>query len=537
VSDLRPIVTFLPSGLTVDVALGTTVREASLAAGVHLETPCGGLGTCGRCTVLATGGLEPPGVDETVLLPADRLEAGERLACRARVAGDVMVSVAPARVPETLKIVEATRLGAIEVESPELRGVAGTAPLIGAAVDIGTTTVAVKLIDLSTGAGLGSAAAMNPQARFGHDVMSRISHAGTHGVGSLRKPIVEAVETLVVEAARSGGHAPEHVREVAICGNTTMMHLLLGIDPAPLGAFPYEPAFLDPLDRPAADIGLSGLAGARAYVLPGISAFLGSDVTAGLLATRLAERDRPAILIDLGTNGEMVVRTHDRLVAASVAAGPALEGATISCGMRAEEGAIERVTLAGEGLLTETIGDVGPRGLCGSGLLDLVAALLEAGVLDSTGRLRDDAPHPLAARVADVEGVRAFEIAPDVHLTQLDVRQVQLANAAVAAGVQLLLAEAGVAADDVADVVVAGGFGFHVRADALVRMGMVPGVWRDRVTFAGNTALAGALVALLDSGARRRAAAIARHVSTVDLASHPDFQARFIGAMDFPEAR
>jgi uncharacterized 2Fe-2S/4Fe-4S cluster protein (DUF4445 family) len=250
--------------------------------------------------------------------------------------------------------------------------------------------------------------------------------------------------------------------------------------------------------------------------------------------TRLSERERPTMFIDLGTNGEIVLRTADALVASSTAAGPALEGASIDYGMRAETGAIERVTVEGDGIRLETIGGVEPRGLCGSGLLDLIAVLLDVGALDHTGRLRTGAAHPLGARVADRDGTRTFEIAPGVHLTQRDVRQVQLANAAIASGISLLLQAAGVPSDDVAELVIAGGFGYHVKASALARMGMIPAAWADRVRFAGNTAKAGAMLALLDSGARRRAEAIARHVRTIDLASHPQFQARFVGAMTFP---
>jgi uncharacterized 2Fe-2S/4Fe-4S cluster protein (DUF4445 family) len=330
-------------------------------------------------------------------------------------------------------------------------------------------------------------------------------------------------------------HGLNHLHEVAIAGNTTMIHLLLGIDPAPLGLAPYEPAFVEPVQHPAADVGLAGLGEARVYILPGISAFVGADITAGLLATGVAEQPRSVLLIDLGTNGEMVLRTPAGLVGASTAAGPALEGASIAYGMRAEDGAIERVSLDATGaLVTETIGGITPRGLCGSGLLDLVAVLLDTGVLDPSGRLKSDAPHRLAARVSEMDGTRVFEIADGVYLTQRDVRQVQLANAAIASGIEMLLDAEGVSPDDVEELVIAGGFGFHVRADALVTMGMIPAVWRDRVTFAGNTAMTGALMALLDSTARRRAEAVARHVRAIDLASHPDFQTRFVSAMRFP---
>jgi uncharacterized 2Fe-2S/4Fe-4S cluster protein (DUF4445 family) len=322
---------------------------------------------------------------------------------------------------------------------------------------------------------------------------------------------------------------------MAIAGNTTMVHLLLGIDPTPLGVAPYGPAHLDAVDRRAADLGFRGLGTAGAYVLPGISAFLGADVTAGLLATRFAERDAPTLFLDLGTNGEIVLRTRDRMVGASAAAGPALEGSSIECGMLAETGAIEEVAFDAGELSLDVIGGGAATGLCGSGLVDLIAVLLDAGVIDRSGLMHDDVGHPLAARVATHLGVRVFEVAGQLRLTQHDVRQVQLAAAAVACGIDLLLESAGIGRDEIGEVVIAGGFGRHLRADAVTRIGMVPAQWRDRITYSGNTAVAGTTRALLDSGQRRLAEAIARHVETIDLASHPEFQSRFIRALDFPK--
>jgi len=531
----RPVAVFAPSGIPSAVEPGTTVREAAARVGVVTDAPCGGLGTCGRCLVRVLGDVEPPTADEIVLLTEEQLAAAVRLACRARILGDVVVEPVAAPANAALRVVERGELGEIVVESPERRGIFDGESL-GAVVDVGTTTLVVSVVDLRTAETLASASALNPQHQFGHDVMSRITHVAQHGPESLRKPVLAAIESLTLQALASAGRPPDDVCEISIAGNTTMMHLLLGIDPAPLGVAPYEPAFVQSLERNSAALGLPALGSARAYVLPGISAFVGADITAGLLATRLAERSEPTLFVDLGTNGEMVLRTRDALVACSTAAGPALEGATLTHGMRAETGAIERVTLEGGRLVAETIDDAAPRGLCGSGLLDLVAVLLDAGVLDFTGRLRADAGGPLGDRVVEHDGGRAFEIAPAVFLAQRDVRQVQLASAAIASGIGMLLDRVGLAPEDVAELVIAGGFGYHVKAEALVRMGMIPTAWRDRVSFAGNTAMSGALLALLDSMARRRAEALARRVETIDLAGHPEFQTRFVAAMRFPKA-
>jgi uncharacterized 2Fe-2S/4Fe-4S cluster protein (DUF4445 family) len=450
------------------------------------------------------------------------------------VSGDVVVHPLRAVPPAELRIVETGDLGEVSVEPPERRALFGPEPLVGAAVDLGTTTIVVALVDLRTGETLASASALNPQHPFGHDVLSRISHAAASGVDALRQPVVGTIEDLALSLLQGAGLDVDHLREVVVAGNTTMMHILLGFDPAPLGAAPYEPVRLDAVDRPASAVGLSRLGTAGAYVLPGISAFLGADITAGLLTTRLAEREEPTLFVDLGTNGEIVLRAGGRFVGASTAAGPALEGASIEYGMRAETGAIERVSLDGASLVLGTIGDAPPAGICGSGLIDLVGVLLESGVVDRAGLMHADAAHPLAARVSTRDGVRVFEVAEEVYLTQRDIRQVQLASAAVATGIGLLLESAGISPAQVTEVVVAGGFGFHVRADALARMGMVPQTWRDRVTYAGNSSIAGTTRALLDSGQRRLAGAIAHHVETLDLAAHPEFQERFIRALEFP---
>lgn len=530
----RCIVTFEPSGDRVEVAAGVTVRAAAAQAAFPLPSPCGGLGVCGGCAVRAAGDLEPAGPDERLLLSPEAIGSGARIACRARIHGDVTVRPLRAVPPAELRIVETGDLGEVSVEPPERRGLFGPEPLLGAVVDLGTTTIVVALVDLRTGETVGSASALNPQHPFGHDVLSRISHAATSGVDVLREPVVRTIEELALGLLGEAGSDADHLREIAIAGNTTMLHLLLGLDPAPLGAAPYKAVLLDAVDRPAATLGFSKLGTAGAYVLPGMSAFLGADITAGVLTTRLAERESPTLLIDLGTNGEIVLRAHDRLVGASTAAGPALEGASIEYGMMAETGAIEQVTIDGSSLALGTIGNATPAGLCGSGLIDLIGVLLESGVIDRAGLMHADAPQPLAARVSTRDGVRVFEVAENVYLTQRDIRQVQLATAAVATGIDLLLESVGVASAEVTDVIIAGGFGLHVRADALARMGMIPGEWRDRVTYAGNTSIAGATRALLDRAQRRLADAIASHVETIDLAAHPQFQERFIRALEFP---
>ena len=534
-------VTFEPEGVTAQVAPGSTLLEAAHAAGVSVDAPCGGTGRCGSCRVRAEGGLTPLSRDEQELLGGAGIAAGKRLACRARVNGPVTVTLGAAG-GQARVVTESAGMGDLAVEPPAKRALTrhpGSHYLLGAVADIGTTTVAVSLIDLENGDELGGAGMLNVQYPWGADVMSRIASAATEGTAVLQRPIARQVERLIASLlVPLEGAALADVREVAIVGNTTMMNALLGEDLTPLGQAPYAGAVLGPVSVPASELGMGLLTDAVCHLLPSASAFIGADVVAGVLATRLDAAERPTLYVDLGTNGEIVLAVPGRpLLAASAAAGPALEGAGIERGMRAEPGAIERVWLDEAGdLALATVGGFPPVGICGSGALDLLAAMLEAGALAADGRIAGEVAGPLASRVAERDGVRLFVV--DEHsgvaLSQHDVRQLQLAKGAVRAAIDLVLAEAGLAPEAVAEVLVAGGFGLHVDGAALERIGMVPTGWGERLTFLGNAAKEGGRRALVDSGSRLRARDIARSIRPLSLAEHPAFQSHFLGALDFP---
>jgi uncharacterized 2Fe-2S/4Fe-4S cluster protein (DUF4445 family) len=523
-------VRFEPAGREVTVPLGTTLLEAAYHAGVDIPAPCGGVGRCGACRVLAEGRLSPATRDEQDVLGGAGVAAGKRLACRARLTGEATVTLG--RPPGEARVVTTS----VSLTASAASRV--SADLLAAAVDVGTTTLAVALVDPASGDVIAEAGALNPQATFGGDVMARMTAALAGHGAELQRSVVAEVESMLLGTLAEVGARREALSTIVCCGNTTMTSLLLGVDVAPLAEAPYEGAHTAETRVTGSSIGFEALGSAETDVLPAASAFIGSDVVAGLIATGLAERTRPALMIDLGTNGEIVLAADGELLAASAAAGPALEGAAISCGMRAETGAIERVGFSGDDLVLGTIGEAPPVGICGSGLLDLVAVLLDAGVLDSSGRLRSDAAvGALADRVEDREGGRMLVIdrAADIVLTQQDVRQVQLAVAAVRTGIELVLAEAGMAPDDVGEVVVAGGFGLHVDPGAIERVGLVPRGWRERVIFVGNAALAGACRVLADDATWEAARGLAARIRTIDLAAHPGFQARFISALNFPE--
>lgn len=525
---------FEPSGRGATVPAGTTLLAAARIAGVTIDAPCNGAGTCGSCRVLAEGVLSPLTPDEGGLLGGAGVAAGRRLACRARALGDVTVTV-PEAAAEIRIVTHAEGVERV-VEPPAERGIDRLGPVCGAAVDIGTTTIALDLVDLRSGDTLAGAGALNAQRAAGADVMSRIAYASAGGADELRRTVVGQIATLAADALANAALGPDALAEFALVGNTAMLGLALGRDVTPLGAAPYAGADLAAARTGAPALGLDAYPSADIYALPCIGPFVGADITAGLLATGLTDAAGPTLFLDLGTNGELVLAADNGLVATSTAAGPAFEGAAIECGMRAAAGAIERVDLDGDALAYGVIGEREPAGICGSGLVDLVAVLLDCGILEPDGRFADTPAHPLGARLRERNGVREFvlDATTGIVLTQKDVRQVQLATGAVRAGIELLLADAGIAPDEIAGVIVAGGFGYHLRPASLARIGLVDAAWAERVRFAGNTALAGARMALVNSDARHAAESLVHEVRAVDLAADARFHERFLAALAFP---
>ncbi len=420
----------------------------------------------------------------------------------------------------------------------------------GVAMDVGTTTLVAILLDLQTGQELAIASRVNPQTVFGDDVLTRILHAGrsSQGLEELRRAAIGAADEMIGELADRAGVARQRIYLLTFSGNTTMQQLLAGIDPRSLGEVPFVPATSDPILAPASSLGIGIHPRGTAYVFPVIGGYVGGDTVSGILATGLGEMAGPALLVDIGTNGEIVLAVEGKLTAASTAAGPAFEGARISQGMRGSAGAIERVFFDGV-LRTQVIGGVRPAGLCGSGLIDLAAELLRHGAIRPDGRLAsaDDPPlglpGDLRRRLVAAGGKPAFLLAEaaetatgkPILLTQQDVRELQLASGAIRAGVEILLRRGGLASTDLDAVLIAGGFGNYVRRASAQRIGLLPpAILQERIRYQGNTSLAGARLAALSQQARRQAEALARRTQHVDLSSDPDFKWAFADAMLFP---
>jgi uncharacterized 2Fe-2S/4Fe-4S cluster protein (DUF4445 family) len=602
-------VTFQPQGRSVSVLRGSSLVEAASQAGMTIATPCGGAGACGKCRVLVTAGApSPTGGDASHFSPQE-LAAGWRLGCQIHLSADVVVHVPEASLfgsdhqilverqsgaagevlpgirkvhvalpPPTMADCAADLLrleraiGPVKADLATLRelpslmracGFDGTAVLTdhrlidlepgdttahccGAAFDIGTTTLVGSLLDLRTGEELAVASAINPQVKFGDDVVSRIRHAATpEGLAQLRSAVLEAVENMLQQLCDQSGVARERIYEVAFAGNTTMQHLLCGIDPSPLGVSPFVPAHGHGLLLPAAELGVRIHPRGMACVFAVIGGFVGGDTVAGVLATDLANLPGPVLMVDIGTNGEIVLAHNGALAAASTAAGPAFEGARISCGMRATRGAIEKVVFDDD-IRIGVIGDAPARGLCGSGLIDVAAELLRCGIVTPEGRLLPPEelpplPPAIAARVGvDPAGqtVVALSDAPGggrVLITQRDIRELQLAAGAIRAGISILLRQSGLATADLKRVLIAGGFGSFIRRRNAQRIGLLPAdIPHEHIVYVGNASLNGAKAALLSVNARKQAehlASLARHV---ELSLDAQFQMEFAECMIFP---
>ena len=421
--------------------------------------------------------------------------------------------------------------------------------LLGVSIDVGTTTVVATLMNLRAGAAAAVESTINRQAPFGADVLTRVSHTQMHGpegLDALQQAIVATIDGLLGSVCATAGVARDEVLEVVAAGNATMLHLLLGVDPESIGRSPFTATFLEAQDLRAADAGIAIHPEGRLVLFPSVGAYVGADIVADMLATGIARDAERRLLVDVGTNGEIVVGNEDRVITTAAPAGPAFEGGQILHGMRATEGAIEGVafdvvTEDAEGAISlQVIGDVEPRGICGSGLIDAVAQLRLAGLLSDSGMLMspDDAvaaEHRLASRLRiDDEGVREFALTDDIVLTQRDIRELQQAKGAIATGIEAAMRERGLAPADLDEVLLAGSFGTYIDPLGARVLGLVPPVAVHKIRAVGNTASEGAKMALLSFRERNVAFELPAFVEYLELSGVEDFNERFIANVSFP---
>lgn len=550
--DTEVLVHFRPFDCGAYVLPGTRLFEAAAEAGVILDFPCGGAGICGKCRVIVVQNAVEPTSVERDRFSDEELRAGWRLACQTTVSGPTEVVIPPgsrtAGVPKICVESESAHAG---------ERLHGFAPCDAendggfvVALDLGTTTLAAELLD-RTGVSWAIEARLNPQTRFGDDVLSRILHAGTaDGLRQLQAVIAEAVDAMIGKLCQKTGVSREQIHDVAVAGNTAMQQLFRGVDSSALGAVPFTPAVRCSVVCRAAELGLHIHPTGNVFIMPVIGGFVGGDTVAGVLATDLTNLPRPTLFVDIGTNGEIALWANGKLSAASTAAGPAFEGARISCGMRGCDGAIEKAVVADGRLRLNVIGNAAPSGVCGSGLIDVAAELLRHGVLASHGRLltpdqlSPDVLPDLAERVVLHDRQVAFQLADGsetadgrpIALTQRDFRELQLAAGAIRAGIAILLRRAGLQPTDLDRVLIGGGFGNFIRRANAQRIGLLPSqIEHHRIRYMGNTSLAGARAAALSHIGRDAAETIAAAAEHVDLSTDADFQNEFADAMIFPE--
>ncbi len=415
-----------------------------------------------------------------------------------------------------------------------------TGECFGVAFDVGTTTLVGTLMNLRTGMAASVLSTLNGQAPFGADVISRISHGmnGPEAITELQEAVVATMNQILDALYRETGVSPARTYEAVVVGNVTMLHLLLGVDPSPLSMSPFTPAFMDELSVAAREVGLRIHPHGYVQTLPALGAYVGADIVAGVLATGVVREDRMRVFVDVGTNGEIVLGSAQRALATAAPAGPAFEGSQIKCGMRATVGAIEGVTLNERVELQIIGGDVPAEGLCGSGLVDAVAQLLLAGLLDHSGRMRTaaDVPdHPLRDRLIEIDGVRAFLLADGVYLTQRDIRELQFAKGSIATGIKVLMDILGVRAEDLDEVLLGGSFGSYLNPESAKIIGLVPPVDVEKIIAVGNSAGEGAKIALLSYRERQVAFELPSRIEYVELSGRSDFNDSFISVLGFPQ--
>lgn len=494
-----------PIGVELRVPSGTPLIDPLFEQGV--EFPCGGQGRCRGCRVQVLDGVARVNTAQQERLSSGELNAGWRLACQCVVESDLALEL---------------RQWDAAILSDQTAFAFKPRPGLGVAVDVGTTTIVAQLLDLTTGHVRAVRTALNSQARHGGDVMSRVEFALSQtGRNDLQSLIRRQIGALIAQLLFAAGALAGEVRDVVMVGNTVMHHLFCGIDVEPLSHYPFVSRHDGLQVLRASELGWELPADTPARFLPCLGGFVGSDILAGLLATRIAASEELVGLIDLGTNGEIVLGNRDRILCASTAAGPAFEGARISMGMRASTGAVSQVTLDGGQLKCHVLGNAGAKGICGSGLVDAVAAGLDLGLIESSGRF--------------ASGEGPWEICKGVSLTQKDVRELQLAKAAIASGLAMLRGRWGGALP--VRLHLAGAFGNYVNRASAKRVGLIDSP-PDQADPAGNTALLGAKMALfsLDPGDGSFVELRSR-VEHVSLSADPRFQDTFVNALSFPENR
>ena len=580
-------ITFYPIKISGRVPKGITILEAARMLGVSVESPCGGTGKCGKDIVQVR-------INKTL----DTV-----LACKTVVENDMEVTL-PSQEKNDMKIVDGffTKDSRQYNINPSVKkelvhygnGIYSTQVYVndkliateegdtqscmyGIALDIGTTTLVASLVDLHHGNIRENSSVLNPLVYYGHDVMSRIKYSTSHkdGLFRMHSELISAVNFLISFLSSERDIKPENIYQVIAAGNTTMQHIFLNKEIRGIGEYPYTAEILDTFTTTAKELAIAIAEYAPVTTFPCFSAYVGGDIVSGLLAIHHETLELPALFLDIGTNGEMVLFLDNQTVATSTAAGPCFEGVTISSGMRASAGAIEHVRLEEKLFVTvhphldlphqgggiqgnneyypplvggirgggkllplsfDVIGGGKPRGICGSGLVEAVSELVRVGLVNSRGRLQSigsDIAVKYGKYLFEKDGRRYFRLAENVSISQEDIRQVQLAKAAIRSGIEILLTSHNLKPEDLKTVIIAGAFGYHLSKESLFGIGILPALKQAKFSFVGNSSLEGAVRILLNKELLGKSACIARTAQVVELSQNPEFESVFVREMHF----
>ncbi|SHE42100.1 Uncharacterized 2Fe-2 and 4Fe-4S clusters-containing protein, contains DUF4445 domain [Tissierella praeacuta DSM 18095] len=573
-----PIVKFIKEGINVEVEKNKTLLDAIRQAKLDIETPCNGMGFCGKCKVIARGQLSHPSNEEKSNINES---VDERLSCMAMVLGDVEVELIrnekilktinkgvsiEAPVDSPVKIIKLPKIDKSNsapysdylgydfnslglyrkisnIEENNIEEIWGVVfedkildissyekNILGIGIDIGTTGISYYLVELSKGEIMEKLSSLNPQVQFGGDVLTRIAYCMEEPFGEikLQELIVNEINN-TIRKLLGNTYNIDDIYHIVVSANTTMLHLLLGINPKSLAKAPYRPIFLSIKDIKAKDISIKANEEAILSIMPSASAYVGGDIVAGIMASNFQDNSK-ALFIDIGTNGELAAIKDGKLISTSTAAGPALEGMNIECGCRAQKGAIEKFHIDEEyNIHYGTIGDEEALGICGSGLIDIAGALVKKNILMKSGRWNKNLHPKLAKRLVD----KKFYITDNIFISQKDIRQIQLAKGAIAAGLILMLEEIGLTIEEIPKVYIAGAFGYHVNPDNIKVIGLIPKGFSGEISFLGNTSLEGSRLVLINRECLENVYRIKEDMEVLELSLRKNFQDIFVSQLNF----
>lgn len=583
----------------IEFTPGSSLLDILVLSDIFIERPCNGKGTCGKCRIRhISGEIDEPSETELKHLSENDIKTGVRLSCLVFPNENLEIEVFEGEsnhriltegvMPEfefdpsvkrlSVNLIKPTldnqrtyedvlreKSSGYDVDMDVLLSsdlTFGEKELIaydsriidilssdsengtyGAAIDIGTTTIALSLVDLSDGRILASESMINGQKKFGLDVLTRITYAIENPAIAqldLQSEIVACINSMIDSACRKAGVDSKRIYEITVAANCTMMHMLLGIDSRSIGKSPYTPVFISAKKLKASDIGIKAGSSTLLYCLPSVSAYIGADIVAGAYVCGLKEAKDNVLFIDIGTNGEIVLSKAGTLSSCSCAAGPALEGMNISCGMRAADGAIEEISISEDGIQVDTIGDSKTVGICGSGILSSVKELLRVGLVRKNGSFikldkldEDDYRHGMM-RLNGTK--REFTLGGrynDIIITQGDIRQVQLAKGAILSGFYALIKQAGLTEHDIDRVIIAGQFGSHISVDSLVGVGLLPRSTTDKLSYVGNSSKTGAYMALMSEKVKRNMECLSREIDYMELGASEGYERLFSECLIF----